>query len=554
MAFILNAKMEISRSCIHSCFWISLCILSSGIGFSQSVNFSSSDLPIFVINTNGNIIVDEPKITADLKIIYNGQGKRNTIGDTALNYNGKIGVEYRGSSSQDLSPKKPLGFETRKPDGSNLDVSLLGMPEENDWILLAPYSDKSLMRDVLIHHFARSILPYSSRTRFCEVVINSEYMGVYVLMEKIKRDKNRINIKSLSSNSNAGDALTGGYIVKIDKTTGSTPIGGFYSKYVSGSGAQMKKIYYLYENPAADEITSAQESYISSVINNFESSFFQPDWKDESNGYRKYVDEKSLIDFVLLNEIARNVDGYRLSTFIYKDLDSRDPKLKFGPVWDFNLGFGNANYCEGSKTAGLSLDFNTICPNDFFVSPFFWSKLMQDSSFYNHARTRWIELRKTVFEEQKINSLIDSLNRNVTESQERNFTKWPILDKYVWPNNFVGGTFISEINYLKNWLSQRIIWLDGYFKYDKTVPIDQEKNIGFALYPNPAHDYLYLRNRFDKPLTFHGLVFNSMGIKVLEFNGESNSQISMTSLASGVYHIRIDTRNQHILSSTILKN
>jgi hypothetical protein len=189
-------------------------ILYGPIALSQT--FTSSNLPIVIIETNGQTIPDEPKINVDMGIIYNGPGQMNYITDPYNEYDGIVGIERRGNSSQYYFPKKQYAFETRDSLSMNLNVSLLGMPEENDWILHAPYSDKTLMRNVLAYKMASDLGDYASRTAYCEVVINGDYKGVYVLMEKIKRDVNRVNITELDENDIAGDSLTGGYMVKIE--------------------------------------------------------------------------------------------------------------------------------------------------------------------------------------------------------------------------------------------------------------------------------------------------------------------------------------------------
>src|ERR1051325_729327 len=191
---------------------------------SSFMNFSSSNLPIVVINTNSQTIPDEPKITCGLGIIYNGIGVRNYLTDPFNNYNGKIAIEVRGSSSQ-MFPKKCFGFETLNTNGTKKDTLILGMPAEHDWILSASYSDKTFMRNFLSYKLYRDFGRYAPRTQFCELVIDGQYQGVYILMERIKRDKNRVDIAKLNNWENAGDSLTGGYIIKIDKMTGNSGAG-----------------------------------------------------------------------------------------------------------------------------------------------------------------------------------------------------------------------------------------------------------------------------------------------------------------------------------------
>ena len=475
--------MSLGKSFIYCTFLLFV----TSIGISQ-VDFKSSNLPIIIINTNGQAIPNEPKIIADMEIIYNGVGKVNKLIDSARNYKGKIAVELHGSSSQELSPKKPLGLETRKSDGlTNDNVSLLGLPKENDWILLAPYSDKSLIRDVLIHRIASEILPYTSRTRLCELVVNSQYGGVYVLMEKLKQDKNRVNIPELLPTITSGDSLTGGYILKIDKTTGSTPQGGFSSNNYSSSAS---RTYYQYEEPEANVITAVQKKYISTMILNFENTFNGQNYTDPKEGYRKYVEENSMIDFMILNELANNVDGYRLSTFIYKDVDSKNKKFRFGPIWDFNLAFGNADYCQGGRTDVLSLGYTTRCPNDGFAIPFYWPLVYQDSAFDQHLYDKWTSLRKGLLTDAHVLFIIDSLNNLLSEAAPRNFQKWNVLSQYIWPNAFVGGTYANEIKYLKDWVIARMAFLDQTFKQMILPKYYQDRFFEPILFPNPAaHDH-----------------------------------------------------------------
>jgi len=325
--------------------------LLSGGENRSAVPFTSSNLPIVVINTYGQNIVNEPKITAHMGIIDNGKGVRNNITDPLNHYNGKIGIEIRGSSSQQY-PKKQYGFETRDGAGEDSAVSLLGMPAESDWILSAQYNDKTLMRDVVVYQLTNSLGRYASRTRYCEVVLNGEYIGVYMLFEKIKRDKNRVNIAKLEPADTSGVEMTGGYIIKIDKLDGSGN-DGWYSAYPPYPGA-WQKIYYQYHYPKPEDITAGQKIYIKNYIAKIESVFASEMYR---NGYPQYVDVSSMVDYFLINEMTKNVDSFRLSFFMYKDIDSKNTKLFFGPVWDYNSGFGYADYYNASKPEGWQISY-----------------------------------------------------------------------------------------------------------------------------------------------------------------------------------------------------
>lgn len=414
-------------------------------------------LPSLVINTNGATIVDEPKVNATLQITDN----------EVVDFEGAIAIEFRGASSQALFPKKSYGFETRDASNADLDTSLLGLPEEEDWILHGPYSDKSLMRNLFIYDLSRSIGMYASRAQFVELNVNGVYQGVYLLMEKLKRDKNRIDIAKLKEDENTGEDLTGGYVLKIDKLSASDPGGGAYtpqnsfeSEYLPPVGNIGQEIHFLYEYPDAEEITTEQKAYIADYINNFEDALASDDFTDPNTGYAAYIDVDSFIDFFLLTELSNNVDGYRLSTYLNKD---KNEKLKMGPIWDFNLAFGNADYCSGGATNVWAYKFNERCSNDIWLVPFWWDRLLQDPAFVARLQDRWNSLRGSSFSDTAISEQLNGYVQSLEDAAvlDSNFQKWPVLGTYIWPNNFVGSSYSDEVDYLQTWLADRLSWLDN---------------------------------------------------------------------------------------------
>ena len=218
-------------------------------GMQAQVDFTGSHLPVVVIETGGREIVDDPRIIAHMGIIWNSEGRTNQITDPFNGYDGLVNIEYRGATSQAF-PKKSYGFETQDAMGENRNVSLLGLPEENDWVLYAPYSDKSLLRNIVSYRLFGDMGHYSPRTRLCELVVNGDYRGVYVLIEKIKRDRNRLDIARLDPDEISGEDLTGGYILKIDKMSGDP--GPAWSTKAGG-------IYFQYEYPEYDDIVQEQK-------------------------------------------------------------------------------------------------------------------------------------------------------------------------------------------------------------------------------------------------------------------------------------------------------
>lgn len=419
-----------------------------------------------MINTGSLEIVDEDRIVADMGIIHNKAGLINHISDPFNDYAGKINIELRGSTSQEF-PKKSYGLETQYESGDARNVSLLDLPEENDWVLYAPYSDKSLIRNILAYRLSRELGHYAPRTKLCELVLNGDYRGVYVLIEKIKRDKNRVDISSLTPEEIQGDDLSGGYIIKIDKNEGNSG-----PMWYSEAGG----IYFQYEYPDYDEIVPEQKNYIKNYIDGFEESLVSPHFSDPVLGYRTHMDDSSFIDFFIVNEVSKNVDGYMLSTFFHKDKESEGGKLTMGPVWDFNLAFGNADYREGFRTDGFQVNINS--------APWWWGRLMQDTTFMDDIKKRWYSIRNDQFRTDAIYAIVDSLSLLLDESQERNFKRWDILGSDIWPNYYVGETYEDEITFLKNWTSQRLLWLDGNIS-DWTdieyIPLSIETKA----YPNP---------------------------------------------------------------------
>lgn len=436
-------------------------------GYEQSV------LARVHVSLEGGTIVDEPKIPILLRTVEEG----------STTYDGHAGIEYRGSTSQRLFEKKSYGLETWDASGEDIDAALLGFPEEEDWILYGPYSDKTLVRNVLVYGLARAAGHWASRTRFVELEIDGAYQGVYVFMEKIKRDRERVDIAKLESDENDGEDLTGGYLLKIDKTTGDTgdpdwsgdskytePLG-FRSAYgVDGAPLdyapygpkQGEETYFLYEYPDYEDITSAQKAYIREYVHGFETALLEGDFTDPDapRAYASYIDVDSFVDFFLLNELAHNADAYRLSTFLHKD---KNGPLRMGPVWDFNLSLGNDENEYRRSPQTWIWQYNRFLPGDLWLVPFWWERLLEDPVFRARVRSRWQELRAGPFADS---ALLGEVDRMVgllegDRAVERNFNRWPVLGVKVFGNGFVGATYREEVVYLKEWIRQRTAWMDA---------------------------------------------------------------------------------------------
>ena len=312
-------------------------------------------------------------------------------------------------------------------------------------------------------------------------------------MEKIKRDDNRIDISKLEPDETSGDDLTGGYIIKVDKWNGEENNGW----HTESPNDPSTGFYYQYHYPKPDEIVSEQEEYIRAYFSDFESLLLSEDYDDPALGYYRYIDIGSFIDVSIVSEISKNVDAYRLSAYMYKNKNSVDSLLYMGPIWDYNLAFGNADYYNGWDINGWQVK-NDIPENDNFIIPFWWQTIWDDQIFRDLYYQRWETLRQTVLSVDSIYNAIDSAVSLIEEAQERNFQRWPILNEYIWPNAFVGGNYFSEVNYLKNWISDRIDWMDQQFlevKDDNVLSLLYTLNNPFPNPFNPTTNLEYILSK-----------------------------------------------------------
>jgi hypothetical protein len=475
-----------------------------------------------VINTDVIEIPDETKMTVHLDIIYNGNMMRSRLIDSANVYNGNIGIETRGASTS-FYDQKSFSFEFRDSIGNDTSLSILGLPEGSDFALRAPYADKSLFRDALTYQLAREMGEYAPRVRFCEVLFNGNYEGMYELVELNKRDSSRINISKLKTTDIEGEELTGGYIVKIDRPLDE----GF--ELFPPSGVTENGAYFQYVYPKKPQ--PEQRDYIKNYIDSFQIAVKKLNLLDTVVGWRHFADEASFIDHFLMNELARNVDAYRLSGFYHKN---KNGKLKAGPQWDHNFSWRNADYCNEYNYYGWTF---SECSD----VPFWWKHLLLDTTYQNNMRCRWKELRTSVLSEKHIFSVIDSMSNLVQEAQVRHYNRWDILGKYVWPNPYpIANTHQEEIANMKRWISNRLPWLDLNIKGRcGNEPILNQTASDWSINPNPVIDYFeikyngYIANIYLECVDMSGKVILSQKIK------DQETIISTNNWATGVYYVLI---------------
>jgi len=337
------------------------------------------------------------------------------------------GIRGRGNSTWNL-PKKPyrLKLDTK--------AAVLGLPTEKDWTLLANYTDKTLLRNSVAFCLGSILgMKYVPRSKYAELTLNGKYEGLYQLTEQIETGPSRVPIGTEDTTTDSG------YLLEWDLRRDGDP------HFDSDRG-----------NPyvVKSDATPAQATAIQAEINAFETALFASNFADPANGYAKYLDVDSMVDFYLVNELMRNNDAFFSSTFVFKP---RGGKLTFGPLWDFDITAGNINLSGNEAPTGFWLNNSSS----------YVKRLLEDPAFKTKVAARWKVLSARLPELQ---TFIDTSAKTLDAAQKKNFERWDILTVLVWPNFQINYTYAGEITYLKTWLATRATWLDGQYAAWATTP------------------------------------------------------------------------------------
>ena len=421
----------------------------SFVRIDRDVSRFRSEIPVLIIETFGAPIQryrdhseqGTPYVDTLFQVYEPGDDGVADLSRPA-SFAGRAGVKARGSSTLGRE-KSSFSVEIRDSLGEDLDVALLGLPAESDWVLLGPFEyDRALIRNALIYELARQAGRYAPRTRFVEVFLNedggpvrgpvprgADYYGVYVLVEKIKRGTKRVDVESLLPENNNAPEVTGGYIIKVDRAGPGDM--GFYS------GG--REFHYVY--PKERNISSEQREWIESYVQEFHAALGSPEFADDQNGYARYLDVESAIDYHIFNEFPKNPDSYVYSAYFHKP---RGGKLVAGPVWDFD------------RTMGCDNDRRAYNPRGWSRHAFrFWyRRLFRDADFRARYTDRWAELRQGSLAYEHITGLIDEMADSIQPAAERNAERW---------GDWIGlpvGRWRTEIEQLKRWIRERLEWMD----------------------------------------------------------------------------------------------
>ncbi len=411
----------------------------------------SSNLPLIILENYGDGRPSSGDYqTASMAIIEPSDG-RGRFKDP-LTVVSQVGIKTRGSSTGGRS-KSSLSMEMQDEFGQDKNLSLIGMPNESDWVLWGPYNfDLTLMHNPFIFELSRQIGRYAPRTRFVELYMNTgggalstaDYFGVYALMEKIDRDSDRVDVEKIFSEHKSSPEVSGGYILKIDRADPGDS--GF-----SAAGQGIKYVYPKEEQMESNEF-DPQEKALRKFLNDMGTSLNASYFRDPIRGYAKYIDIDAAIDHHLLNVLAFNVDALRLSGYMHIP---RGGKLIFGPIWDFDRALGSTDGRDNNPRTWRSQTGDR--GTDFFNYPW-WNRMFRDIDFFQKYIDRFQLLRQSEFSKVNINSIIDGMAEELREAQKRNLSKWNQR-----PRSAYGGTYDGEVQHMKTWLSRRITFMEQQF-------------------------------------------------------------------------------------------
>ncbi len=514
----------------------------------------STNLPIIKITSTGAITGTQ--IEGTINIINNVTGVNN-IADPA-SYTGVIGINTRAGLSANFTSKPSYNVETWVNNtGVSLDTSLLGMPTENDWVLLASYPDRSFARNILANTLYTNMGNYAPRMKLCEVLINNTYQGVYLFGEKIKRDTFRVDVAKLEPFEITDSVVTGGYIVKVlnnnnpDWTSSKMPF-----------GATTQTTDFFIDYPDVALMPVQQTNYIKGYIDSFENALYGTSFQDTTVGWRHFAGEGTFIDYFIINEIAKNFDAYRNNFYMYK---GKSKKLKPGTIWEMDQAFANTANCTVHKDTGFAYLLSQYCGTETELPVFWFEKLTHDTTFMKELKCRYKDLRTNILSVAKVNTTIDSIAAKLnvvnsgTTAQARNFALYPIFGVPTINEPIPMATnYAQEISNLKNYLLQRLTYLDT--KWINTSPCFavgtnniSKQTIQAIVYPNPATTSITIEIEGQVNEEKNIILYNYQGAKIKEVKMKKNTiSIATRDIAKGIYFVQVKTnRGSKIIKCVI---
>ena len=352
----------------------------------------------------------------------------------------------------------------------------LGAPAKaKKWTLISNHGDKTLMRNLLAFRISQIFqMEYTPHGQFVDVILNGEYKGCYQLCDQIEVNKNRVNIDEMETSDTSGEALTGGYLWEIDA----------YANQEASWFNSIHNIPVTIKSPDEDDITPEQREYIERYFNTMENDVFGAQFKDPQLGWRRILDAESFLKHFIINELAGNIDTY-WSTYQYKKRG--EDKIYTGPIWDFDIAFDNVggHYPVCNKTDFVCFDGGSHAGN---MRSFAHRILKEDEHTMNEIYQIWSKARKNGITKEALCQWIDEQANLIDQSQRLNFIRWDILNSIEHGNPVARGSFLNEVNYLKQYITDRIAWMDNKLGYHTTDSSGNQLLTGTPI-GSPAVDY-----------------------------------------------------------------
>ncbi len=410
-----------------------------------------SNLPLVLVDTLGR---GEPVANSDRdSAFFLFDAKPTAALSAPPSVAARAAVHVRGQTSA-MFDKKSLRVELQDNAGLDADYALAGMPAQSDWVLYAPFVDKALIQNAFVYSLGPELGLKAPRFAFTELYLNpaarplaaSDYRGVYLLVETIKNAPNRLDLEQLDATDLALPAISGGYIFKFELDVAEPPL-------ISCVGARGSACWQDLEVVDPSPLIPAQQAWLTGYVQQFHDTLLGASFADPVNGYAASIDVDSFVNYMVLNEVVRNLDAYIRSLFLYK---GRNTKIFVGPLWDYNLIAG-AGLTSSIRTDGWQ---HAIARNGDANG--WWQRLLQDPAFVERLRARYRQLRAGVFSDAGIDARIDALSAPLAQAAERNAQRWPNLTQghIVYFETPTAPTWRGQVDELRSWLKRRTAWLD----------------------------------------------------------------------------------------------
>lgn len=429
---------------------------------------ATSDLPLVVVEGYGGGKPTDRDVYADMALLVYEPVEGVAALSNAPTLATRGGYHLRGQSSA-MFEQAPYRVELWDNASEDADHPLLGMPAEADWALIGPYSDRSLIRNAFTYDLGRDMGLVAPRYAFAEVYINQaaralapeDYQGIYMMVETIKNQSNRLDLRQLEEDDVSPEQISGGYIFKFEwaaseeptlTCSGSEPLGGGFGgggfpgpggPGGGGGGTCWTDLEVVDPDPLAPE----QAAFLTDYIQVFHDSLHTQPFAS----YSQYIDVDSFIDVFIVNELTRNLDAYTRSAYYYKE---RGEPITAGPLWDFNLTLG-MGFGTNLEVVGWQFEERDVASD--------WFRLLgTDPEFLERAAVRWRELRGTLLSEAALQARIDALVAPLANAAVRDFERWPVADVaegiFQIPS---APTWEGQLQVLRDWLGERLAWLDS---------------------------------------------------------------------------------------------